>query len=390
MELEEKKYYKKNLAIIFGTTLMAVLGVSSITPAFPTIMEALDLTETQVGMLITVFTFPGVLLSPVLGLAADRFGRKTVLIPSLMLFGIAGGICFFVHDYTQLLILRFLQGAGAAALGSMGTILIGDLYSGNRRASIMGYNSSILSIGTAFYPLIGGALAVLSWNHPFLLPWIAVPIGLFALRYMKNPKINKKQSLTDYLKNAWKEIKRPEVYGIFITVMLVFIVLYGSYLTYFSTMLGKIFGASSLVIGIIMFSTSISTAIVSSRLGILVRYIKKSNLIIIGFSSYLTSMVAILFIDSLWLFMAPAILFGIGNGLLVPSIHTLIAEKASIEMRGIFMSVAGAMLRFGQTLGPPVIGIAFSLKGYEGAFGAGAGLAIAGMIISAFMLKTNN
>lgn len=390
MELEEKKSNKKNLAIIFGTTLMAVLGVSSITPAFPTIMDVLDLTETQVGMLITVFTLPGIFLTPVLGLVADRYGRKNVLIPSLMLFGISGGICFFIQDYSQLLILRFLQGTGAAALGSMGTILIGDLYSGSRRASIMGYNASILSIGTAFYPLIGGALAVLSWNHPFLLPWIAVPIGLFALRYMKNPKINQKQSLTDYLNNSWKEIKRPEVYGIFITVMLVFIVLYGSYLTYFSTMLGKIFGASSFVIGIIMFSTSISSAIVSSRLGILSRHFKKANLVISGFAFYLISMVAIVFIDSLWFFIAPAILFGIGNGLLIPSIHTLIAEKANIEMRGMFMSVTSSMLRVGQTLGPPVIGIAFSLKGYEGAFGAGAGLAITGMIISFFMLNTKN
>ncbi len=379
----------KNISIIFGTTLMAVLGVSSITPAFPSIMDALDLTETRVGMLITVFTLPGIFLTPVLGLVADRLGRKTVLIPSLMLFGIAGGVCFFVQNYSLLLLLRFFQGVGASSLGSMGTILIGDLYTGTQRARVMGLNASVLSIGTAFYPLIGGALAILSWNHPFLLPWIAVPVGFFALKYLKTPEPEEKQSLSLYLKNAWEGIKDPGVYGVFITVMLVFIILYGSYLTYFSTMLGRLFEASSFSIGAIMFTTSISSAIISSRLGVLNRRFRKYKLIIAGFVFYLISMILILVINSLWLFIIPAVAFGIGNGLLLPSIHTLLAEKATLENRGILMSVSAAMLRVGQTLGPPVIGVAFALKGYQGAFGAGTLLAFAGITIAAFVIKNN-
>ncbi len=388
----EEKTFKgggKNLAIIFGVTLMAVLGVSSISPAFPAIMDALDLSETQVGMLITVFTLPGIFLTPFLGLAADRFGRKAVLIPSLILFGIAGGVCFFIKDYHLLLILRFIQGVGASSLGSLGTILIGDLYTGFQRARIMGFNASVLSMGTAFYPLIGGALAIFSWNYPFLLPWLAVFIGFFAIKYLKNPGVGERLSLTIYLKNAWKGMKDPSVYGLFIALILVFIVLYGSYLTYLSTMLGKVFGASPLIIGVVMFSSSISSAIVSSRLGILSRHFMKYKLVIAGFFLHLIAMIAILAIDTLWLFIIPAIVFGMGNGLLIPSIHTLLAEKATIEMRGIFMSVSAAMLRTGQTLGPPVIGIAFALKGYAGAFGAGAVIAITGITIGIFVLKNS-
>ena len=78
-------YRDPNLQIVFGVTLMAVLGVSSITPAFPTIVDELGITPQAVGSLITVFTLPGVLLTPVLGILADQFGRKRILVPALML-----------------------------------------------------------------------------------------------------------------------------------------------------------------------------------------------------------------------------------------------------------------------------------------------------------------
>jgi len=157
----------KNLHIIFGITLSAVMGVSSIAPALPVIARALDVTTDQIGLLITVFALPGILLTPFLGVLADRFGRKRILIPSLLLYGIAGVACAFTTSFSDLLWLRFLQGAGSAALGALNITLIGDLFQGNRRATAMGYNGSVLSVGTAVYPAIGGLLAAFAWNYPF-------------------------------------------------------------------------------------------------------------------------------------------------------------------------------------------------------------------------------
>jgi len=65
-----------------------------------------------VGLLITAFTLPGIILVPIMGILADKFGRKKILVPSLMLFGIAGGSCFFFKNFSILLLLRFLQGIG--------------------------------------------------------------------------------------------------------------------------------------------------------------------------------------------------------------------------------------------------------------------------------------
>ena len=130
-----KLYLEKNLQFIFGVTLMAVLGVSSIIPALPDIMEGLAFTPATIGLTIAVFTLPGVLLAPVVGILADRLGRKVILVPSLFLFGGFGFACFFAQSITQLLVLRFLQGVGAAPLGVLYGTMIGDLFEGRERGT---------------------------------------------------------------------------------------------------------------------------------------------------------------------------------------------------------------------------------------------------------------
>ena len=72
-------YRDRNLQIIFAITLMAVLGVASISPAFPAITRHFAVTPRQIGWLITLFTLPGVLLTPVLGVLADRVSKKIVI-----------------------------------------------------------------------------------------------------------------------------------------------------------------------------------------------------------------------------------------------------------------------------------------------------------------------
>jgi ACDE family multidrug resistance protein len=174
----EPVYKDHNLHVIWFVTLLAALGSSSVAPAFPGIREEFGISVGQVGLLITVFTLPGVLLTPVAGVLSDWYGRRTILVPSLLLFGVAGGACALTRDFELLLALRVLQGVGAAALGAINVTLIGDLFSGRERTAALGYNSTVLSVGTASYPAIGGALATLGWFYPFALPIAAIPIAL--------------------------------------------------------------------------------------------------------------------------------------------------------------------------------------------------------------------
>ena len=382
---QQKNYWRdRNLYIIFSITLMAVMGVSSITPVLPDIRDALDLTKQQVGLMVVFFSLPGIVLTPLLGILADRYGRKTIMVPSLILFAIAGAACFLVRDFTLLLILRVLQGAGAASLGSLNTALIGDIYAKEERGKIMGKVAGVLSIGTASYPAIGGAMAMLGWYFPFLLPLLALPVGWAVLFKLNNPEPVREQKLGAYLKNALSGIKDPSVIVLFLSTFVVFIMLYGAYLTYFPLLLNDKFSASSFVIGILMTSMSATTAIVASQLGRINRHFPEHKLIPYSFLLYVTALLAIPFVEVIWLMPLPIILFGAGQGLNFPSIQARLTKMAPIQYRGIFMSVNGMILRIGQTLGPIVIGWFYAWGGNLYAFWGGA---IVGLVMFFLALR---
>jgi len=379
-------YNDANLRIIFGITLMAVLGVASITPAFPTIARDLNISAQKVGLLITVFTLPGALLVPVLGVLADRYGRKKIVIPALMLFGVAGGACYFARDFNVLLVLRFFQGMGGSSLGSINTTLIGDLYEGRERAAAMGYNASVLSMGTASYPLIGGALAALAWYYPFLLSLIAIPVGFWVIFGLKNPEPKKPESMRAYLAGVVRSIN-VQVVGLFFASILTFIILYGVYLTYFPFLVKLSFDGSPVTIGLLMSTMSLTTAITSSRLGWLSHRFSSKALLIVGFVFYGLALLAIPFVHSVWFLTIPAVIYGLGHGVNIPSILTLMSSFAPLEHRAAFMSMNSMVLRTGQTVGPPLIGLFFAMGGTDAAFFAGSALALLTILITLFTLK---
>ena len=383
---EEKKYKKKiyldtNLQIIFGITLTYIMGVSIITPAFPKIVKELNISAKDVGLLITAFSFPGILLTPFLGVVADRWGRKRIIIPFLMLFGIAGGLCFFIRDFKLLLILRLIQGIGAAPLGSLTVTIIGDLYSGKELVAAMGYNSSVRSIGSASYPAIGGALAMMGWHYPFILPVIAVPIGFLVLFTLKVPEPENELHIREHLNIVWKKLRNRQVVGLLVIGIIIFVMLFGSYMTCFPLLLGNSFAASTLIIGFIMASASLIAAFTSSQLGKIIKLFSRKAILKMSFFLYALALLIIPFISQLRLFFIPVIIFGIAHGMSIPVIQALFAEAAPLKYRATFMSVSGMTFRVGQTLGPFLIGLVIGVWGIGGAFYTGAGLSIVMLII---------
>ena len=85
--------------------------------------------------------------------------------------------------------IRFLQGIGSASLGALNVTLIGDLFKKEERASVIGYNNSVLSIGTAIFPLVGGLLASLTWRLTFVLPILGLVSGMLVIFNLQNGKL---------------------------------------------------------------------------------------------------------------------------------------------------------------------------------------------------------
>jgi MFS transporter, ACDE family, multidrug resistance protein len=358
------------LATVFAVTLMAVLGVASVAPVFPSVARHFGADASRVGLLITAFTLPGVVLSPLLGAWADRWGRRAVLVPSLLVFAVAGVACAFASSLPVLVALRLVQGIGAAPLGSLNVTLIGDLYHGRRQVAAMGANAAVLSVGTATYPLLGGVLADFDWRLPFALPLLALPVAWFAAHTLPRAPHREPESLPDYFGRVARGLDAHRL-GLMTASLLTFVVLYGSYLTYLPFHMDARFGASPTVIGAVFFSASVATMLVSLRLAPITERIGRRRALLLAYALYAASMLSVLWLPSVEWMVLPAVLFGLGNGLNIPTLSSWLAASVDRDVRAGIMALNSVALRGGQTLGPLVAGAGFAMAGIEGAFATG-------------------
>ena len=175
-----KKYESTWLPIICSIMFFALANGVLLGPVLPEMVEPLRTTEQDVGMVVAVFTLATALFTLVFGPLADLLGRKTLLIPCMLINGFAGLACYFAPDFETLLALRFVQGIGAAGMLLLGMLLIGDLYSGHERIHATSRVGMTSAIGLVSFPVLGGLMALKSWNFPFLFYGLVLPLAAFA------------------------------------------------------------------------------------------------------------------------------------------------------------------------------------------------------------------
>ncbi len=142
-----------------------------------------------------------------------------------------------------------------------------------------------------------------------------------------------------------------------------FILIYGPFLAYLPFLLERSFGASPVLIGLVVSATSISTAIASFWLGSLTARFGAHRLVSFSFILYAVSLATFPLAPSLPMLAIPIVVFGAANGINIPSFLTMLTGFAPIEHRAAFMSLNGMMLRLGQTLGPILAGVVVVVAG---------------------------
>lgn len=368
-------FQNKNFYIILTVTLLSVIGVTSIIPVFPEMSEALDVSLSKIGLFITVFTLPGALLSPFIGVIIDRIGRKRILITALILFGTTGTLCFFFRDFEAILLLRFFQGIGGACLGIINITLIGDIFAGDQKAKAMGYNSGAILVGSALFPAIGGVLALIDWYVPFLLPALALIVAIWVFFALHTPEPKEKVKLHQYIQKTMRSIFKRESITLYLLSFAIFLLLFGTIMTYMPVLLKEQYGLSSSQIGFMLFFLALVTAIVASQLNYFYNRFTMKTLIFIGFGTFLFGFVLIPFVDNIVLILILMMIIGAGQGINIPAIFHVLTSIAPLNQRGAFMSINSMSVRGGQTVGPLIAGVLFGLWGLPWVFWSAAVIA---------------
>jgi len=173
-----------------------------------------------------------------------------------------------------------------------------------------------------------------------------------------------------------RSVLQPQVLLLFAISVITFILIYGPFLSYLPFQIERSFGASPVLIGLVVSVTSASTAVTAFWIGALTKRFGSHRLVSFAFLLYALALAGMPLAPSLPMLMIPVIIFGAANGINIPSFLTLLTGFAPLEHRAAFMSLNGMVLRVGQTLGPILAGLVVAVVGIEGSFYAGAVLAI--------------
>jgi len=169
-------------ALTFGLMLSDYLSRQVIGAVFPSLKAEWALSDSQLGMLVSVVSLVVGLLSVPISLVSDRWGRVKSITLMAFMWCLATVACGLAQNYAQLVGARVFVGLGEAAYGAAGAALLAHVFPANRRAAVLGAFLSASLFGSVLGVVIGGAVAAeYGWRMAFFA--VGAPGLLLALIY---------------------------------------------------------------------------------------------------------------------------------------------------------------------------------------------------------------
>lgn len=178
---------------------LLAFGIDTALPAFDEIREEFDLADGsgEVSLVVT-FYFLGMAAGQLpIGPLSDRFGRRPILLGSLVLY-IAGAVgAAFADDYATVLASRFVWGIGASGPAVISYAIARDLYDGDQMARVLSLVMAVFLVGPTVAPLIGeGLIAVLPWQAVFGGAAVLAMAGvLWTLRFEESLPVERRRPI---------------------------------------------------------------------------------------------------------------------------------------------------------------------------------------------------
>lgn len=348
--------------------LIMTLGNSMLIPILPLMEKKLDITKLQSSYIITLYSIVAIILIPIAGFLSDRFGRKIVIIPSLIIAGIGGivagvGAWKFGNAYFFIMLGRVLMGIGAAGTAPIVMPLIGDMFKKDEEVSAsLGIIETSNTFGKVLSPILGSLLAALVWFMPFFaIPVFCAISALLIAFLIKKPKTEEEPlRFKQFLKNTKEVFKQHGKWllAVFIIGIILMFMLF-SILFYLSNVLEDDYHFTGVKKGFILAIPLASLCISSYIAGkvikdnmVRMKWITFGGIVLSGVAA-----LAVSFSSQLIYMLAVFLICGIGIGVCLPCLDTLITQTIEKETRGTISSIYSSMRFVGVAAGPPVMAL---------------------------------
>ncbi|KAB5595945.1 Glycerol-3-phosphate dehydrogenase [Ceratobasidium theobromae] len=158
------------------STFLSALELTSVSTALPTIVE--ELKGHEFAWIGSAYTLGSTAFMPMSGGLAEIFGRRSIMITSLVIFAIGSAVCGAAPNMSALIAGRTIQGIGGGGILTLTDIIVADLVPLADRGPYLGIVGAVWAVASAIGPPVGGAFAETNWRWLF---YINLPISGVAM-----------------------------------------------------------------------------------------------------------------------------------------------------------------------------------------------------------------
>lgn len=370
------------LVVLLLASTLTVMAGTLLAPVVELLRRDLAVSATAAGLVVTGHGLTLALASPLVGRVIDRRGVPMPLTVGLVLYGVAGGAGLVLTSYPALLVSRLLFGVGAAMVFTGTTVALLD-HPGTARDQVMGWRSSAISVGGVIWPLLGGALGAISWHAPFAIYLLGVPLALASWLVLPGTHQRKDAPTSSQLTTArsfpparvtWRDWMTPALLGVYGLQLMAAVLLYG-FIVFVPLRLAEVHITATARVAVFAAASSAAMTAVGLIYGRVRTGMGDRPVLTFALGALVLALGVMGLTASSTLMLTAAVVFGVGMGLVVPTLTVQVGEHSPAEVRGQATALLASVTFAGQVLAPLALGPVHAATSVRGAFLTAATLA---------------
>lgn len=349
MQTHRESIWSKDFILLWLANFLMAGGFYLLLPTMPVYaMKVMGADKSQVGFIIGVYTLSAVAVRPFGGYALDSLGRKKVFLGALAVFALFMGTYYLAANLVFLLLLRLLHGFSWGVTTTAGGTIAADILPPERRGEGVGYYGLSMTIAMALGPAAG--LWLMGAGNYSRLFFTAMTLAAAAflianlINYPLLPLTRRSLSWQAFIENRVLPVS---------AVMFFSALVYGgivSFITLYSAELGIKNGGSFFL------AYAIALSLVRPWSGKLLDSRGPSLVITAGFLSTAAGFIALAASRGVTGFLIAAVVIGVGNGMVWPTIQTMVINMVEPQRRGVANSTYFSAVDLGIGSGSVVLG----------------------------------